>query len=75
MRRIVRASLPSYIFREKSKGTVTHTAASRLLAQDPLMRQWIEMTGAEIHSAALKYADAMERWPGSEEPNQTVSTS
>ncbi|KAF2828338.1 S-adenosyl-L-methionine-dependent methyltransferase [Ophiobolus disseminans] len=71
VRRIIRASLPSYIFREKSRGTVTHTAASRLLATFPLMRQWIETTGAEIHPAALKVADAIEKWPGSEEPNHT----
>lgn len=73
VRRLVRATLPSHIFCEKEKGVVAHTAASRMLAKNPLMVQWIEMTATEILPATLKIADAMEKWPGSGEPNHTVS--
>ena len=52
---------------------VAHTAASRMLANNPLMVEWIEMTATEILPATLKIADAMEKWPRSGEPNQAVS--
>lgn len=69
----MRSTLSSYMFREKQKGVITLTAASKLLANNPLMVQWIEMTATEIMPAILKIADAMEKWPRSEEPNETVS--
>jgi hypothetical protein len=69
----VRSTLSSYIFSEKEKGVVTRTAASKMLANNPLMVQWVEMTGTEIMPATLRIADAMEKWPQSGEPNQTVS--
>lgn len=72
VRRIVRASLPSYIFREIEPGVIAHTAASRMLATNPSMCHWVDGMASEILPAALKFADAMERWSGSEEPNQAV---
>ncbi|KAK7182251.1 hypothetical protein DPSP01_006969 [Paraphaeosphaeria sporulosa] len=71
VRRLVRSTLPSYIFLEKETGIVTRTAASKLLAYNPLMVQWVEMTATEIMPATLKIADAMEKWPQSGEPHQT----
>ncbi|KAJ4356448.1 uncharacterized protein N0V89_004481 [Didymosphaeria variabile] len=71
VRRLVRSTLSSYIFSEKEKGVVTRTAASRMLANNPLMVQWVEMTATEIMPATLKIADAIEKWPESGEPNQT----
>ncbi|KAF1977453.1 hypothetical protein BU23DRAFT_564960 [Bimuria novae-zelandiae CBS 107.79] len=38
--RLVRASLPSYIFSEREKEVVTHIAASKCLATNPLMVDW-----------------------------------
>lgn len=52
-----------------------HTATSKMFAKNPLMCEWVEMTAGEVLPAALKFADAMEKWPGSEEPNHTVSAS
>ncbi len=75
VRRVIRALLPSYIFQETKDGMVTHTAASRILATNPLMSQYIDMTASEMIPAVMRLADAMQKWPGSEEPNQTVSIS
>ncbi|PVI08125.1 S-adenosyl-L-methionine-dependent methyltransferase [Periconia macrospinosa] len=71
IRRIVRALIPSHVFREYSDGRVAHTAASKLLAVDPIMREWIDLSVTEMIPAVLKFPDAMEMWPGSEEPNRT----
>lgn len=43
-----------------------------MLAMNPLMCNWIDMAATEIHPATMRITDAMQKWPGSEEPNQTV---
>ncbi|KAL8679031.1 MAG: hypothetical protein Q9186_004659 [Xanthomendoza sp. 1 TL-2023] len=57
------------IFQEPSKGVVRHTAASKALADNPLLRQQLGMVAGELWPAATKAVDAMIKWPGSEEPN------
>ncbi len=75
VRRVIRALLPSYIFQETKEGMVAHTAASKMLATNPLMSQYMDMAASEIFPAAMRLTDAMQKWPGSEEPNQAVRTS
>ncbi|ORY14243.1 O-methyltransferase-domain-containing protein [Clohesyomyces aquaticus] len=71
IRRVVRGAITNHIFKEEKPGQVSHTAASRFVAENPLVRQWIEMTGRETMPASLKMVDAMEKWPGSGEPNES----
>ncbi len=54
IQRLLRYSMTFHIFREPRKGVVAHTAASKLLADDPLMREWIGMVSEEIWPAASK---------------------
>ena len=42
------------IFQEPSQGIVRHTAASKTLADNPLIRQWMGMTSEELWPAATK---------------------
>lgn len=42
------------IFQEPRKDVVAHTAASKLLAVDPLMRQWAGMVSEEMWPSASK---------------------
>ena len=42
------------IFHEPSEGVVQHTAASKVLAETPLLRQWIGMVSEELWPAATK---------------------
>ncbi|KAF7508286.1 hypothetical protein GJ744_009431 [Endocarpon pusillum] len=58
------------IFREPREGVVAHTAASRVLAETPLLQQWVGQTCEDMWPAATRVVDAMARWPGSEEPNE-----
>lgn len=78
------------IFQEPTDGIVRHTAASKLLAEDPMLRQWAGMISEELWPAATrvsirlaskeaytdcrKTVDALAKWPACEEPNQTVSS-
>ena len=54
VQRFLRYAMTFHIFRESRKGVVAHTSASKLLADDPLMRQWIGMVSEEIWPAASK---------------------
>jgi hypothetical protein len=70
LRRIVRGAMATNVFREE-KGLIAHTPTSRVLATNPLIRRWIEMTSSEINPATTRVVDAMVKWSLSEEPNQT----
>jgi O-methyltransferase domain len=41
-----------------------------VLAELPLLRQWIGQSCEDMWPAATRVVDAMARWPGSEEPNE-----
>ncbi|KAI9644379.1 hypothetical protein NHQ30_007736 [Ciborinia camelliae] len=68
--RVLRHAMTYRIFSEPSPGVVSHTASSRLLAERPDLRAWIATTLDELLPAASRMIDAMEQWPGSEEPNE-----
>ena len=87
--RLLRHAMTMRIFSEPSEGMVAHTAASALLAK-PAMHHWIGVGSNEMWPAAVKVrcyypfnftwltdvqvVDALGKWPGSEEPTQTVSS-
>ncbi|KAL8765648.1 MAG: hypothetical protein Q9209_007328 [Squamulea sp. 1 TL-2023] len=71
VRRLLRHAMAFRIFQEPREGIVRHTAASKALADTPLLRQWIGMMSEELWPAAAKAVDALNKWPGSEEPNNT----
>lgn len=59
-RRILRSAMANHLFRELRPGVVAHTAASKLLAENPLMRQWLGMVSEEIWPAATRVRDCYE---------------
>ncbi|MCJ1282143.1 hypothetical protein MMC26_001466 [Xylographa opegraphella] len=70
LRRIMRHSMTNYIFKEHND-IITHTAASKLLNENPLMRAWAAMICEESWPAAARTVDALDHWRGSEEPEHT----
>ena len=54
VRRILRHAMSYRIFQEVEKGFVAHTGASKLLAEDGDLRQWIGMVMEEMWPAATK---------------------
>lgn len=70
VRRLLRHAMTFRIFQEPREGVVCHTAASKALADNPMLRQWTGMVSEELWPAVTKAVDAIEKWPGSEEPNQ-----
>lgn len=59
------------IFHEPIKGMIAHTAASRLIAEDIQIQSWIGVHLKDLGKPALCTVDAMDKWPGSEDPLHT----
>lgn len=72
VKRILRHSMTKRIFKEPRKGTVAHTAASKLMAEDTQMADWVGANTGELWQAAAQTVPAMLKYPGSQEPNETV---
>ncbi|TVY28476.1 O-methyltransferase [Lachnellula hyalina] len=71
VKRILRHAMTNRIFKEPSKGLVAHTAASRLIAEDTQMADWVGASTGELWQAAAQTVHAMLKYPGSQEPNET----
>jgi len=71
MARLIRHAMTFHVFHEPRPGYVAHTADSRLLVEDSTL---YDLTGTlleDLRPASLKVTDAMEKWPSSQEANQT----
>lgn len=71
LRRICRHAMMNRIFTEPVKGSITHTRASLLIGEDPLMQSWLGLFLEDLFKPAMLTVDAMEKWPGSEVPLHT----
>ncbi|KAI0173698.1 sterigmatocystin 8-O-methyltransferase [Hypoxylon sp. FL1284] len=68
--RIMRHAVTMRIFCEPTPGIVAHTQASKILAK-PDVRDWARAGTEELGIAGAKLAAALEKWPGSQKPNET----
>ncbi|THV55936.1 hypothetical protein BGAL_0002g00920 [Botrytis galanthina] len=71
VRRILRHAMTLRLFKEPKRGVVAHTAASRMIAEDPQMADWVATTSDELWQAATQTVNAMAKHRGSQEPNET----
>ncbi|KAI1391387.1 S-adenosyl-L-methionine-dependent methyltransferase [Hypoxylon trugodes] len=71
VRKLIRHAISQHVFQEPRPGVVTHSAASRLLAEDADLAAWARWCADDCWLAAYYTCEAMARWPGSEEPNET----
>ena len=70
-RRLLRAAMTHRIFREPRKGVVEHTAISKLIAETPLLQQYLGLASEESWLATSRLVDASIKWPGSAESDET----
>ncbi|KAF2112203.1 S-adenosyl-L-methionine-dependent methyltransferase [Lophiotrema nucula] len=70
-RRFIRNAIAYYIFFEPRKGVVAHSAVSKLLAQDDMVNEWVGFVCSEVWPSACQTVPAMQKWPGSEEPEHS----
>ncbi|KAI0167593.1 S-adenosyl-L-methionine-dependent methyltransferase [Pestalotiopsis sp. NC0098] len=69
--RFLRVAMGRHVFAEPRKGAVKHTAASRILLQNPLLEAWLMNIAEEFSPSLTRTVDATVQWPGSEEPNES----
>lgn len=69
--RFLRLAASQHVFKEVRKGFVAHTAASKMLLNNPQLEAWIMNNAQEIWPALSRAVDATEKWPGSEEPKES----
>lgn len=62
--------MTNHILKEVSAGLIAHTAASRALVEDPVLRDWVRMNTEEILPSSAKTIDALERYPKSQDMTQ-----
>lgn len=75
LKRILRLAMTMCnIFTEPTAGSVAHTSKSLLLHTDDSLVNWMGMLTIDFLSPIAHTVDAMKKWPGSEEPNETVSS-
>ena len=72
LRRILQHAVTNHIFSQPSKDTIAHTSLSRCLAEVPLFAPWIDSGLDWLWPGASQVNNAMQKWPGSNEPNQTA---
>ncbi|RYC57523.1 hypothetical protein CHU98_g8684 [Xylaria longipes] len=70
VRRLLRHAMTMRVFRETDTGALAHTQASRALL-DPRANDWVALGTEEMWPASQKMVDALQKWPGSQEPSQT----
>ncbi|KAI1078170.1 sterigmatocystin 8-O-methyltransferase [Whalleya microplaca] len=68
--RLIRHAMTMRIFREPEPGRIVHTKASKFIASSH-MNAWLRIGTHQMWPAATKMLDALEKWPGSQEPNET----
>lgn len=71
--KVVRAAIAQRIFEEPRPGVIRHSAASRLLAENPGIHDYVATVSNELWPAAAQTCNAWAKFPGSEEPNEMVS--
>lgn len=70
--KLVRHAITQKIFCEPRPGVIAHSACSRLIAEDEAIHSYLRFKTDDLWHAAFHLCDAVAKWPGSEEPNQTV---
>lgn len=71
--RILRAAIVNRIFREPSPGRIAHSAASRLLATDDLLFDWLG-SGVDVLLPQKYIGKAMQKFPEMDEANRSAAS-
>lgn len=70
--RFLRLAMTYHVFKEPREGIVAHTAASKVLVDNQYAAAWLGHVLENVWPTLPRILEAGERWPGSEELNETV---
>ncbi|KAK4230056.1 S-adenosyl-L-methionine-dependent methyltransferase [Podospora fimiseda] len=71
VRKFIRHAILKDIFIEPGPGIIAHNAVSRLLVEDEVLHDWVGSCTNDFWPSAANTCDALERFPNSQEPNET----
>ncbi|KAL8723379.1 MAG: hypothetical protein Q9225_000295 [Loekoesia sp. 1 TL-2023] len=71
VRRLLAHCTTHHVYYEAERDFFVHTAASRVLAEEEGMRMWVLIGAEELLPATLKTANALVKYPNSEEPEHS----
>lgn len=69
---ILRYAIAFRVFSEKRPGYISHSASSRILAENEDIQVSLDFIREEMLAKSLWVADALEKWPSADEPSQTA---
>ncbi|KID63532.1 O-methyltransferase, family 2, partial [Metarhizium hybridum] len=69
--RILRLGIAHRVFNEPRPGVITHSAVSKLIADDSSVADWLGANVDDMWPSAEKTVEALVKWPLATEPNQT----
>ncbi|KAM7206072.1 S-adenosyl-L-methionine-dependent methyltransferase [Naviculisporaceae sp. PSN 640] len=72
VRQVIRHAINKDIFIEPRPGLVAHNVVSRLLAEDKVIHDWVGASTDDLWQSASQTCNALTKYPGSQEPNETV---
>lgn len=72
LRRLLRLAMANSLFREPKPNHVAHSTTSRLLLDDEGITSWVSLFTTDFFRPIASTVPAMRKWPGSQEPNETV---
>jgi hypothetical protein len=73
LKQVLRMGIAQRIFTEPRPGILVHSSASKLIREDEAIAAWVETRVEDMWPSATQMVDALVKWPGAGEPNQTVS--
>lgn len=59
LRRLTRHAMTNRIFKEVSPGVIAHTAASKVLAEDGIMPDWVAICTEDIYPVSMAAYELM----------------
>ncbi|XWW98370.1 hypothetical protein V2A60_006370 [Cordyceps javanica] len=68
---IMRLAMANNLFSEPCPNHVAHSRSSLLLLEDPGVASWVAMFTTDLLRPIVNTVEAMKRWPGSQESNET----
>ncbi|PQE14635.1 O-methyltransferase protein [Rutstroemia sp. NJR-2017a BVV2] len=71
VRRLLRHAMTNRIFQEVKPGVIAHTAASKILAEDQAMADWVGFCVEDMWPASEKTIPALDQYPSASEPTQS----
>ncbi|KAF3003297.1 hypothetical protein E8E14_007415 [Neopestalotiopsis sp. 37M] len=71
VRRLLRHAITMRVFREPEPGLIAHNRNSKAIT-DPSINDWLKTASQDLWPTATKLFEALQKWPKSQEINQTA---